>query len=451
MKTQIRNQVAAFFLLLPAATVLLAVPGVAMAQPTMPELRSLQVGAEDGIGAGAELEFTVEGTPRGQVRLNIRGVPSTIVLKETERGVYEGSYTVRRKDRIAQNSPIRATLRVRNRNVVANYSFPAGIAGAPAAVAPPVAVTPPVVLAPPVSLKIDRFTVAPIDKIEPGAELRFTLNGAPGGVAEVDIPGVINNLALREVRPGVYEGGYTIRRLDNLSPSRPVVATLRVGDRVVTSTLTQPLIADAKPPVIRNLSPRDGESVVRGAFTSVSGTFDDAGGVGVDPKSVRIMLAGRNVTAETQITAQFFTYRADLAPGRYTAEVTARDMVGNAVRQTWNFDVVAAVSAAPSTVPLQITSHTNNASVEGGAVLVRGRTAPGALVDVKVGAVGAIAGLFGMNQNVFAQRVQADAGGNFSFSFAPQFPIPTTRYEVSMTASKDGMTPTESRLVLFQK
>ena len=226
---------------------------------------------------------------------------------------------------------------------------------------------------------------------------------------------------------------------------------MRLADKAVTSTLTQPLITDAKPPVVRNVAPRDGESVQRGAFTSVSGTFDDAGGVGVDPKSVRFLLSGRNVTAETQITPQFFTYRADLAPGRYTADLTAKDMVGNAVRQTWTFDVVAAASAAPTTVPLLITSHTNNATVEGGPVVIRGRTAPGALVDVKVGAVGAIAGLFGLNQNVFAQRIQADAGGNFSFSFAPQFPIPTTRYEVSMTSNKDGMTPTESRLVLFQR
>lgn len=450
MKIQIRNQLAAFFLLLPAATVMLAVPGVSMAQSAMPELQSLQVGADDGFSAGSQLDFTVEGTPRGQASLTVRGIPRTIILKETSRGVYEGSYTVRRKDRIAENSPIRATLRLRNRTTAANYSFPAGIANASAPAAPTAPAAPPAPVAA-VVVKIDRFSVAPVDKIEPGADLRFTLNGAPGGVAEVDIPGVINNLALRETRPGVYEGAYTIRRLDNLSPSRPVVATLRLGDRAVSSTLTQPLIADAKPPVIRNMAPRDGESLPRGAFTSVSGTFDDAGGVGVDPKSVRFMLAGRNVTAETQITSQFFTHRADLAPGRYTADVTAKDMAGNAVRQTWTFEVVAAAAAAPTTVPLQITSHTNNATVEGGPVVVRGRTAPGALVDVKVGAVGAIAGLFGLNQNVFAQRVQADGGGNFSFSFAPQFPIPTTRYEVSMTSSKDGMTPTESRLVLFQK
>ncbi|MDP3828396.1 MAG: Ig-like domain-containing protein, partial [Polaromonas sp.] len=345
---------------------------------------------------------------------------------------------------VAENSPIRATLRLRNRTTAANYSFPAGIANASVPTAPPA----PVAAA---GLKIDRFTVAPVDKIEPGAELRFTLNGAPGGTAEFDIPGVINNVAMREVRPGVYEGAYTIRRLDNLAPSRPVVATLRIGDRAVTSTLTQPLMADAKPPVIRNLSPRDGESITRSANTSVSGTFDDAGGVGVDPKSVRIMLAGRDVTAAAQITPQFFTYRADLPAGRYAVDVTAKDMVGNAVRQTWTFDVAAAVSAAPATVLLQVTSHANNASVEGSPVVVRGRTAPGAVVDVKVSAVGTLAGLFGMNQDLLTQRIQADGNGNFSFSFSPQFPLPGTRYEVSMTAGKDGMVATETKLVLFQK
>ncbi|MEO8023976.1 hypothetical protein [Polaromonas sp.] len=437
MKKQIRNQVAALFLLLPAATVLFAVPGIAAAQPAKPELRSLQVATDDGLRPGARLDFTVEGTPRGHVSLTVRGVPRTIVLKESARGVYSGGYTIQRQDRVTESSAIRATLKVRNRSIATNYTFPAGIAS-PAVAAP-------------TGLRIDRFTVAPVDKLEPGAELRFTLNGAPGGTAQFDIPGVISNVAMREVRPGVYEGAYTIRRLDNLAPSRPVVATLRVGGRAVTSTLTQPLIADAKPPVIRNMSPRDGESITRSATTSVSGTFDDAGGVGVDPKSVRILLAGRDVTAAAQITPQFFTYRADLPAGRYAADVTAKDMVGNAVRQTWSFDVASAVSAAPATVLLQVTSHANNAAVEGGPVVVRGRTAPGAIVDVKVAAVGTLAGLFGMNQDLLTQRVQADGNGNFSFSFTPQLPLPGTRYEVSMTAGKDGMVATETKLVLFQK
>ena len=442
MNAYIRNQVAALFILLPVATAMVALPTMAMAQPAAPELRSLQVTSDDGLRAGAELEFTVEGTPRAQTQLRIPGVQRNIVLKETERGVYTGSYTIKRQDRISPANPIRATLRVRNRTIAANYSFPAGMANPPVAAPVPV---PPVAV-----LKIERFTVAPIDKIEPGAELRFSLNGPPGGSAEFDIPGVVDHVPMREVRPGVYEGAYTLRRLDNLTPSRPIVATLRMGDRSVKACLTQPLTADAKPPVIRNMSPRDGEAIVDRTAISVSGTFDDAGGVGVDPKSVRILLSGRNVTAESDITAQFFTYRAIMQPGRYTVDVSARDLAGNAVRKTWGFDVVIPVGAAPVTVPLQVTSHANNAIIEGRTTLVRGRTAPGAVVDIKVNAVAPIAGLFGVTQDVLTQKVQADANGDFSFSIAPQLPLPGTRYEVTMVSHKENLTA-ESRLVLFQK
>src|SRR3990167_3512103 len=353
MTRHIRNQVAALFLLLPAATALLVAPGTVMAQPAATELRSLQVETDDGLRAGADLQFTIEGTPRGRVQLKIEGVPCSIVLQETERGVYTGSYTIRRQDRINERSAVRATLKVRNRSITNNYALPVGI-GRRDGAAP---------TAPPPGLKIDRFSVAPIDKMEPGAELRFTLNGAPGGRAHFDIPGVIDNVPMREVQPGVYEGAYTIRRMDNLAPSRPAVATLRVGERTVSSTLTQPLITDARPPVIRHVSPRDGETVPRSGATSVSGTFDDAGGVGVDPQSVRIVIAGRDVTSAAQITAQFFTYRADLPAGRYPVEVTARDMVGNGMRQNWTFNVDSQVNAAPTTVQLQVTSHANNATV----------------------------------------------------------------------------------------
>ena len=443
LQAHLRNQVAALFFLLPVATALVALPATVMAQPAAPELRSLEVTSDDGLRAGAELEFTVEGTPRARVNLRINGIRRDIALMETERGVYTGSYTIKRQDRISPANPIRATLRLRNRNIAVNYSFPAGMANSQVA-PPPGAPVPPAAV-----LKIERFSVAPIEKIEPGAELKFSLNGPPGGSAEIEIPGV-SRVPMREVRPGVYEAAYTIRRNDNLMPSRPMVASLRVGDQTVKTNLTQALTADAKPPVLRNLAPREGEAIIDRATISISATFDDAGGVGVDPKTVQVVVSGRNVTADSDITAQFFTYRADLPLGRHTVDVSARDQAGNAVRKTWSFDVVVPVGAVPATVPLQITSHSNNAIVDGGTTLVRGRTAPGAVVDIKVHAVAPIAGLFGVNQDVLTQRVQADGNGNFSFSFAPQLPLPGTRYEVTMVSNKADLS-TESRLVLFQK
>lgn len=451
LKTSLRSRVVALsfpiFGLLPVAAVMLGASVSAMAQQNL-EISSLQVSSDGGFVAGSDLQFNVEATPRAQVSIRIQGLQRNIALKETSRGVYTAEYTVKRQDRLTSSSQIRATARLRNQSATSNYSFPTGFAGAPAVVTPP----PVAAVPPPLVLKIDRFAVAPVEKIEPGAELRFMLAGMTGAVASFGIPGVVDNVPMRETRPGVYEGSYTIRRLDNLAPSRPIVATLRMGDKAVTSSLSQPLTTDAKAPVISNLSPREGEQLVGNTTTSVSASFDDGGGVGVDPRSVRILLAGRNVTAESNITAQFFSYRADLPAGRYTVDVSAKDMVGNTVNKVWNFEIAgaAAAAAAPVTLPLQATSHTNNAIVEGNSTTVRGRTAPGALVEVRVQAIAPIAGFFGVTQEVLSERVQADAAGNFSFTFSPRLPLPGARYEIDMVSTKAPL-KSESRLVLFQK
>ncbi len=457
MKSFLRNHITAAMLLVPAAATLMALPAVVQAQQATPEVDSFEVTSDGDLTAGSELRFKLEGTPRAQASVRVRGIERNIALREVSRGVYVGRYTIARADRVRDSSAIRATLKLRKRSTIASFNFPDDIGGPRVAQRPPAVMPPPVVLPPPVvavpipvpPLRIERFSVVTLDRIEPGAELKFSLAGVSGATVDFDIPGVVQNVPMREVRPGVYEGSYTVRRLDNLSPSRPIVATMRVGDRTVTSSLTQPLVADAKPPVIRHLSPREGEAIV-GRGASISGIFDDAGGVGVDPRSVRIFVSGRNVTGQSEITPQSFSYRADLPPGRQTVEVTASDLAGNAVRRTWSFDSVATVSIAPTTLPLQVTSHPNNAQVGGGATVVQGRTAPGAIVDVRVTAVASVVGLFGINQEVSTQRVQADGNGNFSFSFTPQVPLPGTRYEVNMVSFR-GDQRTESTLILFQR
>lgn len=455
MKSFLRNQftahVTAAMLLAPAAATLMALPAVVQAQQASPEVESFEVTSDGDLDAGSELRFKVEGTPRAQASVRIRGIERSIALREVSRGVYTGSYTIARRDRVRESSVIRATMKLRNRTTVASFNFPDDI-GAPRVAQRPPAVLPPPVAVVPVPmppLRIERFTVMTLDRIEPGAELKFTLAGVPGATVDFDIPGVVQNVPMREVRAGVYEGSYTVRRLDNLSPSRPIVATMRLGDRTVTSSLTQPLVADAKPPVIRHLAPREGEAVV-GRGAAISGTFDDTGGVGVDPRSVRIVVSGRDVTGQSEITPQHFSYRADLPPGRHTVEVSASDVAGNGVRRSWSFESVATVIIAPTTIPLQVTSHPNNAQVAAGATLVQGRTAPGAVVDIRVNAIASVVGLFGVNQEVSNQRVQADGNGNFSFSFTPQVPLPGTRYEVNMVSQR-GNLRAESTLILFQR
>lgn len=431
MKTQLRNHVAALFLLAPAAITLTALPATVAAQPATPEVHSLQVTSDHGLAPGSRLHFRLEGTPRAKASIRIRGAQSMIPLAETSRGVYTGRYVISRNDQIQEGDKIRAIMRRGNRTVTASYDIPAGI-GNVAAAPPPV--------------RIERFQVDALDRIEPGTEIRFTVMGVPGATAFVDLPGVANNVALREVRPGQYEGTYVVRRRDTLDPNGPVVATLRMGDRAVRMNLAQPLVAaDNRPPAITNLTPREGDTVA-GPATMISGSFRDRGGAGVDPNTVRITLSGRNVTADAQVTADSFSYRAPLPPGRHTVDVVARDNAGNTVRRTWSFEV----ASGPAQVPIQILSHANNGQVDGNVTHVRGRTAPMAEVSVRVDAVPPVVGQFGVAQNVFSRTIQADSNGHFEFSFNSPFPVAGTRYDIAMKAQKADVT-TEAKLVLYQR
>lgn len=335
MKAHIRNHVAAIFLLAPAAVTLSALPAVVAAQTATPEVFSFQVSSDGGLAPGARLQFTLQGTPRAMASVRIRGAREAISLNETARGVYTGRYIISRRDRIEPDSPIRAVMRHGNLSVAANYSFPPDIEQM-AAVAPQ-------------QLRIERFHMATQDRIEPGAELRFTLEGIPGASASVDLPGIASNVMLRETRPGHYEGTYVVRRSDSLDMSGSIVATLRAGDRVTTSTLARPVF-----------------------------------------------------------------------------------------------------QAGPAPVTIQILSHSNNSQIEGSVTRVRARTAPFAEVSVRVDAVPPVVGQYGVAQRVFTQTMYADANGNFEFSFSPPFPLPGTRYDVAMTASKADAT-NEARLVLYQR
>ena len=427
-----------FMLLLALASIAAFTPSATAAKKVVapPEIESFTVNPEE-LSPGAELVFTVEGTPRAQASVRIGGINRTIPLTEVSAGVYEGSYILRRSDRMAANTTIRATLKARGQSASDSIRVPwrsGPPAPAPAAQGAPA---------------ITAFGVVPVGRIEPGAELKFTLGGTPGGAASFNIDGVVRDVPMREVRSGQYEGSYTIRRMDNFPATVNITGTLGAAGRTVRVALNQPLLADAKPPVIKNLSPRNGETVVAGNLTSVSATFDDSGGVGVDPKSVRILLAGRDVTQNASVSPQFFTFRADLRPGVYPVEVSARDLAGNSVRQAWSF-TVAAPAAAATILPLQVLSHANNAEIGGGSTEIRGRTAPDATVEVQVQGIASVAGLFGVTQPILNQTLRADANGNFAFSFQPQFAMPGARYEIGIHATKANLEK-DLKLVLFQK
>lgn len=461
MRPKLCHVLAGLLLGLPVTASWMLPQAVAQNRPAQPVIEDLQLNADSGLAAGSTLQVTVRGTPGGKARVQLPGSEAALELRETRRGVYTGSYAVRRGDRIDPTRLIRTSLSAGPRTTVANFSFPPAFVALakPAPAARPRPPQPAVAAAPPPppapapaapALRIDRFSAGPVTRLDPGTELQFSLTGAPGALASFELPGIASGLPMREVRPGEYVGTYTLRRQDTLAAG-PVVATLRAGERWVRTELSAPLLTDRTAPVIGGLVPRHGEAT-SGGTTQVAGTLDDAGGTGVDPRSVRLSIGGRDVTADAQVTAQSFSWRGSLPPGRHAVEVSARDRAGNAAQQSWNFDVGTAMGAASASVlPLQVLSPSPNSAIDGANVVIRGRTTPGAAVQVTVDAVAPrVSTRASVAQPVTQQTVVADINGNFSFDLGAYRAVMGTRYEVSMIASLGGQWA-EQRLVLFQR
>ncbi|GAA4032758.1 hypothetical protein [Actimicrobium antarcticum] len=304
-------------------------------------------------------------------------------------------------------------------------------------------------IATPATPVIDQFTVKPGNKTDLGTELKFSLFGTPRGKATVSIDDAIKELALQEIQPGVYEGTYTLRAMENTSGSISAIAMLESGGTTAQARLTQAPINESKPLIAKNISPRDGETVVTNPVL-ISATFDDVGGIAIDTKTVRILLAGEDVSRNSAVTPQFFSYRSELQPGNYVVDVSAKDVAGRSMRQTWSFNVAAVAVPVTTVLPMQITSHSNNAQVGAEPIEIRGHTAADTRLEVQVQAVAAIAGFFSLSQKVFTQTLTSDAKGNFVFVFQPKVTVAGTRYEVTINASKADLTK-EFKLNLFQQ
>ncbi len=328
-----------------------------------PVIEGLEVNADSGLSPGSTLEFTVKGTPSSIARVQVTGTSVSLPLKESRPGVYTGSYTVRKNERgLKPGSLIRAGLTRNGRTVNSDFSFPASFAMLAANT-----------VAPASAPRVDRFTLLPVDRLEPGTELKFSLEGTPRAQASIQVPGLPMTLPMHEERPGRYIANYTLRKVDHVAPG-PVVATLRNGERLATSQLS--------------------------------------------------------------ITQQ---QGASSASASASASSTPMGATGSA-------------AAAPGPLVLQVTSPGPNAAVDSSQLVLQGRTSPGANVRVKVDAVSpAVPGRTAVAQAVSDQTVTADANGNFSLNFGPQRYAPGTRFEVQLSARQGNQAAVEQRLTLFQR
>jgi outer membrane lipoprotein SlyB len=152
--------------------------------------------------AGNVLEFVLDGTPRAAVTLEIAGASAPLRLTERRPGHYDGSYTIRPRDRLTATSLVTARIVKDGQSASATLSQSLLLGARD--------------LAPVAATQITAFTVSANDRVRPGDEVGFSLTGTPGGQASVAVRGIARRIPLTEVSRGVYEGRYVVRRDDRL-------------------------------------------------------------------------------------------------------------------------------------------------------------------------------------------------------------------------------------------
>jgi outer membrane lipoprotein SlyB len=106
---------------------------------SMPRIERFDVRGSEDLRAGNELDFMVHGTPGAKVDMMITGTRGVFFLPEVRPGDYEGSYVIRRGDRLAPNTVVTANMRSNGRVATATLGKPLQLVSAAPAGTPRVA------------------------------------------------------------------------------------------------------------------------------------------------------------------------------------------------------------------------------------------------------------------------------------------------------------------------
>ncbi len=182
--------------------------------------------------------------------------------------------------------------------------------------------------------------VAPKKGYAPGATLKVQLLATPKGQATFDIKGFETELPMVEVRPGVYEGTYTVPA-GARSRSCTLAARLRVGDQVATATMQDSFWVDSVPPAVTEKLPKP-DAPVQSSRPTLSLSYLEAGS-GLDPQSVKLVLDGKTVTKGIKLGTGVISYDVTepLADGMHTARFEFADAAGNTTHAEWRFLVTS--------------------------------------------------------------------------------------------------------------
>ena len=400
------------------------------------------------LNSGDELVVQAVGTPSATATFGVEGGPQGIPLKQIQPGVYEANYTVRTIDK-GTKSKLSVTLSAPNATAVTKVADTTVSLNAPAAAPVPVVPTTS-------SLRIEKITTRTTGPLLAGDELVVKVTGTPKATASFAIEGFAQNLPLREIQDGIYEGSYTVRRNDSKANAKLLVTLSRQGSDPVTQAADTPISIDALAPLLQNAQPENGSSVAS-RTPDISASYSDGEGTGVDPQTIRLLVNDQDVTKQATIGRDFVAYRPSQAlPDSVTrVEVQMADRAGNRTSLKWSFGF-GTPSSTTTTLPSEqaklLPTLTNLKSGDSITIpaKIEGKTAPFASVQIQAEAASNVLGPIGLSQQILDSTVKADGAGLFTFTLQPSFNLPSgTRYRVNITATDPQGTQSQRAEVLF--
>ena len=229
MKSTFRkNAVAAMMVLAPLGAALVAQPAAAQSYgyrvaATAPgKITNMSLNSDGGLRPGATLRLQVYATPGARWANATLGDNVRVALRERAPGEYVGTHVIRRGERIDPTRLINIRAGWGEGPVAIAFNYPPSFQSLAMGAGPAVA-----------DAEVQRFAMWPRDSdaLDPGSVVHFRVEGTPHARAWVSIPDVARGIPLREVRPGLYVGEYTVRRRDDPDSFRDAQVMLRNGNQ----------------------------------------------------------------------------------------------------------------------------------------------------------------------------------------------------------------------------
>lgn len=231
MKSTLRkNAAAAMLLLAPLGAALVAQPAAAQTQhyrvaaTDQGRIANMSLNSDGGLRPGATLRVQVYATPGARWANVALGDNARIPLHERAPGEYVGTHVIRRGERIDPTRLMTVRAGWGESPVTLAFNYPPSFQALAMGAAPATA-------------QVERFSMWPSrrDELDPGRVVHFRVEGTPHARAVVNVPDTVRGVPLREVRPGHYEGQYTVRRRDDADAFRHAEVVLRAGDQRVVA------------------------------------------------------------------------------------------------------------------------------------------------------------------------------------------------------------------------